>query len=147
MPKDGEKRRGPGQPPHQPTAKSRELVQVLKANRNTLEVIAMAVGISDVTLLKYYRKELDEGAERVRSMVEAAVVKSALSGNVGAQRFWLWGHGGPEWRMQREENDTAFANGGGQTTIIVRGGLASVQQEPPKPNGHDTDSGNIENAD
>jgi hypothetical protein len=136
-----ERKRGPGQPAHIPTDKSRQLVQVLKANGNTLKVISMVIGISDETLMKHYRKELDSGFAQVKSMMGAAVVKSGLAGNIGAQRYWLACFGGPEWRAPRDTDD-ATLQAGGNTTIIIKGGLASVQQqEPAQSNGHDTSDG------
>ena len=121
-----EAKRGPGQPQHVPTDKTRQMVQVLKANGNTHQVVAMVIGISDETLMKYYRKELDQGFDQVKSMVGAALVKSALGGNIGAIRYWLACRGGPEWKQRFDE--TAEGSGG-QTTIVVRGGIASVKHE------------------
>ena len=130
----GGKRAGSGQPAHQPTDKTRQMVQVLKANGNAHKVIAMIIGISEDTLAKHYRHELDTGFEQVRSMIGAALVKSALGGNIGAIRYWLACRDGAAWKQADDGDATVSA---GNTTIIVRGGLASVQHEP-KTNGHDT---------
>lgn len=130
----GGKRDGAGKPAHAPTDKQRQLVQVLKANGSPHKVIAMVIGISEDTLTRHYRHELDNGFEQVKNMVGAALVKAALGGNIGAIRYWLACRGGPEWKQRFDET----VEGGGNTTIIVRGGLASVQHEPPKTNGHDT---------
>jgi len=117
-------KRGRGQPPHKPTDKSRQMVQVLKANGNPHKVIAMVIGVDEKTLMKHYRHELDNGFEQVKSMVGAALVKASLGGNIGAIRYWLACRGGPEWKHRTEEG-----TGGGETTIIVRGGIASVKNE------------------
>jgi len=101
------------------------MVQVLKANGNPHEVIAMVIGISADTLAKHYRKQLDDGKAQVKAMMGAAVVKSGLGGNIGAQRYWLACFGGPEWKVPKEE----VSGGGGETTIIVRGGIASVKKD------------------
>lgn len=122
----GGKRPGAGQPAHAPTDKTRQLVQVLKANGNPHKVIAMVIGISEDTLAKHYRHELDNGFDQVKSMVGAALVKASLGGNIGAIRYWLACRGGPEWKQRFDE--TAEGSGG-QTTIVVRGGIASVKHE------------------
>lgn len=113
------------------------MVQILKANGTPQKIIAQVVGIDEKTLMKHYRTELDNGFATVKASIGAAVIKSALGGNVAAQRFWLLCHGGAEWKFVRPDNDVVIPTAGGETTIIIRGGLAALQPEPPKPNGHD----------
>ena len=86
----------------------------------------MVIGISEDTLAKHYRHELDNGFDQVKSMVGAALVKASLSGNIGAIRYWLACRGGPEWKQRFDET---AEGGSGQTTIVVRGGIASVKHE------------------
>lgn len=102
------------------------MVQVLKANGNTHRVIAMMVGISEDTLAKHYQHELEHGFEQVKSMVSAALVKACMAGNIGAIRYWLACRGGPEWKQRFDET---VEGGDGKTTIVVRGGIASVKHE------------------
>jgi hypothetical protein len=122
-----DEKRGRGQPPHKPTDKTRQMVQVLKANGNTHKVIAMVMGIDEKTMMKHYRAELDNGFDQVKSMVGAALVKASLGGNIGAIRYWLACRGGPEWKQKTDE-DGGTTTGG--ATIVIRGGIASVHHEP-----------------
>jgi hypothetical protein len=124
----GGRRPGAGQPKHQPTDKTRQMVQVLKANGNTHKVIAMVMGIDEKTMMKHYRSELDNGFDQVKSMVGAALVKASLGGNIGAIRYWLACRGGPEWKQRASDEDGGNTTGG--ATIVIRGGIASVHHEP-----------------
>ena len=111
-----EEKRGRGQPPHAPTDKTRQTVQVLKANGNTHRVIALVIGIDVNTLMKHYRDELDNGFAHVKAMMGAAVVQSGLRGNIGAQRYWLACFGGAEWKHKDlEDGDKPNAN----TTVLI----------------------------
>ena len=105
-----------GQPPHAPTDRTRQTVQVLKANGNPQKVIALVIGVSEDTLVKHYRTELEHGRAQVKAMVGAAVVKSALRGNIGAQRYWLACFGGAEWK-HKDLEDGATPNS--KTTVFV----------------------------
>jgi hypothetical protein len=105
-----EEKRGPGQPPHRPTDKQRQTVEVLKANGNPHKVIARVIGIDEKTLIKHYRKELDDGFAQVKAMMGAAVVKAGLRGNIAALRYWLMCRGGPEWRHRDTEDGTVQNN-------------------------------------
>jgi hypothetical protein len=115
MAKEEKRGRGRGQPPHAPTDKTRQTVQVLKANGNTHRVIALVIGIDVNTLMKHYRDELDNGFAQVKAMVGAAVVKSALGGNIGAQRYWLACFGGPQWRHKGVIDDPTAQN----TAVLI----------------------------
>ena len=109
---------------HEPTDDTRKTVRILKSCANSHKTIALILGIDEKTLMKRYRDELDYGLEHTRGMVSAAVVRQALQGNINAAKFYLACFGGPEWKQQAVEG-----SGGGETTIIVRGGIASVKKD------------------
>lgn len=64
-----------------------ENVAVLKASGLTVELIASRIGLSEPTLRKYYFRELDEGADLAQAVLNEAMWKKALAGNVGAARY------------------------------------------------------------
>jgi hypothetical protein len=94
-----EPRRGRGQPAFDPTEGNRRTVRVLRANGDPLAVIAANIGITEKTLRKHFRAELEDGHGQVRAAMGAAVVKAGLAGNVYAMKYWLSCFGGPEWRV------------------------------------------------
>lgn len=108
---------------HEPTDDTRKTVRILKSCANSHKTIALILGIDEKTLMKRYREELDYGLEHTRGLVSAAVVRQALQGNINAAKFYLACFGGPEWKQQPVEGAA------GETTIVVRGGIASVKHE------------------
>jgi hypothetical protein len=78
-----------GRPPHQPTAATRRKVTNAAAGGMAHEEIALALGIHRHTLAKYYEHELSSGAMNRRAEVLDAMVRTALKGNVAAQKALL----------------------------------------------------------
>ena len=81
-----------GRPPHKPTDAMRAKVEMLAACALTQKEIAGVVGIDDLTLVKYYRAELDLGVAKVTGMVGNSLVKKAVSDRpdaVNAAKFFL----------------------------------------------------------
>ncbi len=70
---------GTGAPPHQPTKRKREVVAQYVAFGFSQEKIAALTGVSGDTLVKYYRHELDNGAEMCNASVAARAYKKAKS--------------------------------------------------------------------
>ena len=74
----------------------------------TNEQIANNIGINVKTLYDWKNKEsnirnaLKEGREVVDFLVENALLKSALEGNVTAQIFWLKNRKKEQWREKQE---------------------------------------------
>lgn len=96
-PAEPEEDKGPGQPPHDPTAATRQQVEMLAAYRINQDHIAALLGISDVTLRKHYRAELDLGTSKVIAQVANSLVKKALSDRpdaVNAAKFYLQAQAG-----------------------------------------------------
>src|SRR3954462_12578514 len=75
--------------PFMPLDAHRRMVLIMSANGVQHDSIADAMGCSIPTLYKYFREELDQGHERVKAHMGAALVQCGLSGSVSAQKFWL----------------------------------------------------------
>ena len=56
----------------------------------------MVVKISEPTLRKHFREELDTSKARANAVISQALFKNAKDGNVAAQKFWLKTQAG--WR-------------------------------------------------
>jgi hypothetical protein len=99
-----------GRPPFVPTRAQRLLVRTMAANRVPQEIMARNIlrdrddedGISERTLRKVFRQELDEGYQDTVARMGMAVVKSGLSGNVAAAKYWLQTHGGDQWKTTKK---------------------------------------------
>lgn len=92
--------------PHVPTEKSRAEVAALNSFGNTHEQIALYLGISADTLVKYYRYELDTAVIKANAMVARGLFnKATQQDDLQAQIFWLKTRG--RWRTvdKEEEHD------------------------------------------
>lgn len=78
-----------GRPEFVPTAVQRRKVEVAVAFGMAHEDIAMALGISRGTLLKYFDSEISVGAAKRRMETLQALFRTAIKGNVSAQRALL----------------------------------------------------------
>lgn len=87
---------------YQPTPDNRHTVMVLVANGDDLEIIAQALNITVATLRRHFKNEIQTGRRQIVARVGYAMVKEALAGNVAAARYWLQSHGGPAWRIPKE---------------------------------------------
>lgn len=75
-----------------PTADLRKQVQAMAGFGLPQEKIARIVGVSQPTLRKHYRDELDLGADKANSLVADSLFKKALANgpsSVTAAIFWL----------------------------------------------------------
>lgn len=89
---------------HEPTDKTRAQVEALAAYGIKHDAIAAIVGVSDETLRKYYRPELDLGLAKVTAQVANSLVKKAVSDrsdSVAAAKFFLQSQAG--WRERSEQ--------------------------------------------
>mgnify|MGYP003117343706 FL=1 len=66
-----------------------KLVEALAIAGVTQTLIAQIVKISEPTLRKNFRKELDTSKARANAIISQALFKKAKDGNVVAQIFWL----------------------------------------------------------
>src|SRR5208282_3403627 len=74
-----EAKRSRGRPPHEPTPVSRNLAKLASAIGKTQEDIARLIGISQDTLVSYYREELEDGKSKVDIAVAGKLVAAATS--------------------------------------------------------------------
>lgn len=82
---------------HVPTDYTRGEVSALVSFGNTQEEIARHLGISENTLAKHYRDELDNAVLRANAKVANSLFRKATEGDdVTAQKFWLKTRG--RWR-------------------------------------------------
>ncbi|MBB1060414.1 hypothetical protein [Marilutibacter spongiae] len=79
----------PGRPAYKPTPVSRRKVTNAAAGGMSHEEIAIALGISRNTLEKYHAADLSNGALSRRMEVLDAMARTALKGNVSAQKSFL----------------------------------------------------------
>lgn len=74
---------------HEPNDTTRKLARALSAVGVTHEDIASKLDISADTLVKYYRKDLDDGRVDANSAVARGLFEQAKAGNTAAAIFWL----------------------------------------------------------
>lgn len=84
--KPRKKRAGPGQPPWNPDAKTRQRVCRLVSVGLTHGAIALRLGISGPTLRKHCSKELIDGADLARAELFEMMFGAADKGNVAAMK-------------------------------------------------------------
>lgn len=81
-----------GRPPYEPTERDRQTVEIMVAAGIERPNIALCVGISEPTLRKHFRRELDTASVRANTRVAAALFKKATSddhpGAVTAAIWW-----------------------------------------------------------
>lgn len=119
--------------PFEPTNKQREHVETLTGLMVPQETVARIIGIDTKTLRKYFRTELDNGAENTIASLKSVIYSAAEKGSLRAASYLLDRMG--VWPTP-ENAGTAQQH---ELKINVVGGLAAVQQEH-KPNGHATPS-------
>lgn len=78
-----------GRPPYIKKEDDAKLVEALAIAGVTQSLIAQIVKISEPTLRKNFRKELDTSKARANAIISQALFKKAKDGNVVAQIFWL----------------------------------------------------------
>lgn len=81
---------------HKPTAATRAQVSSMSGMGARQDEIAAFLGITEKTLRKHYRDELDTATMLVNMKVAKALYGQATAGNVSAAIFWMKTRGG--WR-------------------------------------------------
>ena len=117
------------------------MVRVLRASGIDLETIARALCIDPKTLRKHFKVELTFGYEDIKARMGLALVRVALQGNVNAIKYWLATHGGAEWRVPKEDADSATISLASGATIIIKGGLPTVMPDLSGSNGSGSGNG------
>ena len=86
----------PGRPQFIKKDEDKKTVEALAIAGVTQRLIAQIVKISEPTLRKHFREELDTSNARANAVISQALFKNAKDGNVAAQIFWLKTQAG--WR-------------------------------------------------
>jgi hypothetical protein len=107
--KKGGPRPGSGRPAHEPTNRTRYVVEVAVACGMSHEDIALAVGVSLNTLKAHYATELEAGSAKVTAKVGRSLVRKALKGDTGAIIWFSKNRMG--WR-DTTRTELTGANGG-----------------------------------
>lgn len=81
---------------HQPTGTTRAQVSSMAGFGARQDEIAAFIGVSEKTLRKHYRQELDTAGLVVNMKVAKALYSQATAGNVSAAIFWMKTRAG--WR-------------------------------------------------
>jgi hypothetical protein len=117
---------GPGQPPHTPTDQTRQLVQMMAGCGIPQMQIAPTVGISDETLRKYYRRELDLGSIEANAKVAEALFRQAIGGNTAAAIWWSKCRMGWRERTGAEHSGSLSLSGPEWLDIVVTKAADSI---------------------
>jgi hypothetical protein len=112
--KRGGARAGAGQPPYEPTPADRATVKNLVVCGYPHEQIAACIGqrgISEPTLRKHFRRELDTSKSEVDAFATMTIIELMKRGNLGAACFYLKCRAG--WREKppddgNSEDDSAL---------------------------------------
>ena len=102
---------------HEPTPETRLQVKTLASVGTPQDQIAIVVGITKNTLLKYYRKELDTAMIMANATIAQTLFKQAKNGNTAAAIFWLKCRAG--W-VDTQKVEMTGANGGDINVTITR---------------------------
>ena len=108
-----------GRPSYEPTDVLRDKVKTLAAVGTRYEDIASLLDISDDTLVKYYKKELDEGRIQANAAIAQTLYNQAKAGNTAAMIFWLKSRA--RWKETSAYEMTG--EGGGPLSIKVVSGV------------------------
>ena len=74
---------------HIPTEETRKLVRSLSAVGIRYVDIASKLEISDDTLVKHYKKDLEDGRTDANASIGQTLFQQAKNGNTAAAIFWL----------------------------------------------------------
>ena len=100
---------------HEPTETTRELVKSLSGFGVPQEDICVVLDVTEPTLRKYYRREIDLGFAQANAKVGESLFKQATSGNTAAAIFWMKARAG--WR-EKQEHEMIHK---GEVSMIVTG--------------------------
>ncbi len=93
---------------HIPSDESRKLVRSLSAVGIRYVDIAQKLDIGDDTLVKYYKKELEDGRIDANAAIGQTLFQQAKDGNTSAAIFWLKTRAG--WK-ETQTHEITGANG------------------------------------
>ena len=103
-----------GRPAHLKTADTQKKVFDLATVGTRYEDIALVLGISDDTLTKYYKPELEKGRIEANAAVAGTLFEKAKQGDTSSMIFWL------KTRAQWSEKNTTELTGEGGAPINIK---------------------------
>ena len=103
-----------GRPPYLVTADTQKKVFDLSIVGTRYEDIALVLGISDDTLVKYYKPELEKGRIEANAAVAGTLFEKAKQGDTSSMIFWL------KTRAQWSEKNTTELTGEGGAPINIK---------------------------
>ena len=103
-----------GRPPYLVTADTKKKVFDLSIVGTRYEDIALVLGISDDTLVKYYKPELEKGRIEANAAVAGTLFEKAKQGDTSSMIFWL------KTRAQWSEKNTTELTGEGGAPINIK---------------------------
>lgn len=98
---------------HEPTDVTRKQVESLCAYGVPQAEICKVIGITDKTLTKHYRHELDTATTRANAKVAGKLYEKCMAGDTTSIIFWL------KTRAKWKENDLNV-EAKGNTTITIK---------------------------
>jgi hypothetical protein len=104
---------------HKVTDENKRIVKMLAAVGVRHEDIAAKLDISSDTLVRKYKKELDEGRVDANAAVAQTLFQQAKAGNITAAIFWLKTRA--QWKENHVIEHTGLDGGPIQTTLEVVG--------------------------
>jgi len=123
--KPSQPKRRPGNQPYQPTDKDRATVKALIGYGSTQDETAAVLGISDVTLRKYFEREIQLAVIESNAAVAQSLFKMATRGNnVAAAIFWLKVRAGWKDPLQHE-----MYGANGAPLMIVTGVVRDIDED------------------
>lgn len=111
------KKRAPAEPKHEPSEHTRAIVErAALTGKLTHDDIGELIGVSDVTLRKYYARELATGKTKTTVAVLNAFIKNCVGdsknrGDVNAQKFYLERFAGMNPKSEVEHSGAVKING------------------------------------
>ena len=99
---------------HTPSDENKKLVKTLAAVGITFEDIATKLEISSDTLVKYYKKELDDGRIDANASIGKTLFQQAKNGNTAAAIFWL------KTRARWKETQAVELSGPDGSEMVIR---------------------------
>jgi hypothetical protein len=103
-----------GRPAHLKSVDTQKKVFDLATVGTRYEDIALVLGISDDTLVKYYKPELDKGRIEANAAVAGTLFEKAKQGDTSSMIFWL------KTRAQWSEKNTTELTGEGGAPINIK---------------------------
>lgn len=96
-----------GNPPHEPTKASKELVKLHAMVGTPQSIIADLLEIDDKTLRKHYRRELDLSTHQANAQIGGALFNKAVKGDTSAMIFWMKTRA--QWREKHDDEQVVDA--------------------------------------